>query len=161
MAGARAQKREGMRKRDRESRLGPSILIESRLLVKRLRREASSGRMGCIHFHELSTPASRLDRVLLASASPFLSFWPLTVSHGHTLHPSLSLFLSLWDVYIILLVFVVPSRCSLSDLRGGRQGRREPRHHVLCPPQSRLFSLRIPDSTTRCAHTYIRARIYK
>lgn len=86
--------------------------------------------MSCIHFHELSTSRSRLDRVsrppcpflpdpLIAS----LSFWSQAVGRGRALPFSFSL--SAWDVYIILLLSVVPSWCSLSGLHGGRQGRRE------------------------------------
>ena len=69
---------------------------------------------------------------------------------------SSSFSLSVRDVYI--LFFCSPSRsllrCSLAGLRGSRQGRREPRRHVLCPPGSLSPFLSPDHSTMRCTRIH-------
>jgi len=130
-----------------------AVFIESRLLVKRLRREAP------LAYELHSFPwtlnasfevglrlASLASRVPLALCFPILRSFCLSLSDhrrsvANECSPSFSL--SVWGVYFILLLSVVPLRCSLADLCGSRQGRREPRRHVLCPPGSLAFSLSV------------------
>lgn len=101
-----------------------------------MRRKASSTHG--LYFYSVNA-ISRLSRVS-RPVFRFLCVSSLLTACGQS--PTCSSTLRVRSMYYSSSLSVVSSRRILSDLRAGRQGQREPRHHVLYPPDSPSFLLR-------------------